>query len=145
MAQLGWITATGRCLVASNLLSLSIDGQIAQGERLVWLKLPPWDGYDRPGLNNVGNFGRFARFQLERDCNSWCCNDDNDGYNAGCYSNSCRGSGHCMPSRSCACCPRWLRWHIYSSRFGGDGGEKRMGRTTTSTAWLVHEMQPLFL
>lgn len=42
-------------VVLGNLLPLTIDGQIAQGERLVWLNLPQRDGYDRPVLNNVGN------------------------------------------------------------------------------------------
>ncbi|KAL6792365.1 hypothetical protein GGI42DRAFT_178689 [Trichoderma sp. SZMC 28013] len=42
-------------LVLENLLCLTIDGEIAQGERLVWVNLPPWDDYDRPVLNNVGN------------------------------------------------------------------------------------------
>ncbi|KAL6832133.1 hypothetical protein V8C40DRAFT_263399 [Trichoderma camerunense] len=42
-------------VVLGNLLPLTIDGQIAQGERLVWLNLPQMDGFDRPVLNNVGN------------------------------------------------------------------------------------------
>lgn len=42
-------------VILRNLFPLTIDGQIAQGECLVWLNLPRRDGYDRPVLNNVGN------------------------------------------------------------------------------------------
>nr|WNZ75499.1 hypothetical protein [Trichoderma harzianum] len=42
-------------VILGNLFPLTIDGQIAQGECLVWLNLPRRDGYDRPVLNNVGN------------------------------------------------------------------------------------------
>lgn len=42
-------------VILGNLFPLTIDGQIAQGERLVWLNLPQRDGYDRPVLSNVGN------------------------------------------------------------------------------------------
>ncbi|KAH0527477.1 hypothetical protein TsFJ059_002477 [Trichoderma semiorbis] len=42
-------------VILGNLFPLTIDGQIAQGECLVWLNLPRRDGYDQPVLNNVGN------------------------------------------------------------------------------------------
>ncbi|QYS99495.1 hypothetical protein H0G86_006624 [Trichoderma simmonsii] len=42
-------------VIFGNLFPLTIDGQIAQGEPLVWLNLPQRDGFDRPVLNNVGN------------------------------------------------------------------------------------------
>ncbi|KLU92552.1 hypothetical protein MAPG_11497 [Magnaporthiopsis poae ATCC 64411] len=50
------VVAIPRSFVAIDaLFPLTIEGQIAQGEPLVWLNFPPMEGYNRPTLKDVGN------------------------------------------------------------------------------------------